>query len=119
MPEALSWTLPSGTPVQIAFTRNSAILNIRETKNLFFTGKIGISKNANKNGNTRRVKKSRTSKRNENPCSCGFIGEAFESLYKNDDSVFKSGIIGNAKCKLINQRRFVDFAVNWMNQNRS
>ena len=47
------------------------------------------------------------------------IGEAFESLYKNDDSVFKSGIIGNAKCKLINQRSFVDFAVNWMNQNRS
>ena len=47
------------------------------------------------------------------------IGEAFESHYKNDDSVFKSVIIGNAKCKLINQRSFVDFAVNWMNQNRS
>lgn len=46
------------------------------------------------------------------------IGYAFESMYKNDDTVFRSGKVGNAECKLINQKTFVDFAVNWMNKNR-
>ncbi len=46
------------------------------------------------------------------------IGTAFESVYKNDDTAFRCGKIGNAECKLVRQRIFVDFAVNWMNQNR-
>lgn len=46
------------------------------------------------------------------------IGKAFEALYKDDASAFRSGKVGNARSKLINQRIFVDFAVNWINQNR-
>ena len=44
MPEALSWTPPSGTYAPIAFTRNSGILNIRETKNLSFIKKTKLRK---------------------------------------------------------------------------
>lgn len=47
------------------------------------------------------------------------IGDAFESIYKNDISALKTGRIGKADCKLINQRIFVDFAVNWMKKNRN
>lgn len=47
------------------------------------------------------------------------VGTAFEKVYKNDSSAFRTGKIGNAECKLINQHTFVDFAVKWMERNRS
>lgn len=46
------------------------------------------------------------------------IGKSFEAIYQNDTAAFRSGKVGKANCKLINQRIFVDFAVNWINQNR-
>ena len=46
------------------------------------------------------------------------VGAAFEKVYKNDKSAFRTGKIGNAECKLINQRIFTDFAVKWMEENR-
>lgn len=46
------------------------------------------------------------------------IGNEFESIYKDDGSIFRFGKVGNAACRLINQRAFVDFAVDWMNKNR-
>ena len=47
------------------------------------------------------------------------IGSDFEKEFQNNITVFHSGRIGNAECKLINQKVFVDFAVNWMNKNRT
>ncbi|WP_040842273.1 DUF7683 domain-containing protein [Treponema saccharophilum] len=47
------------------------------------------------------------------------IGSDFEKEFQNDITVFHSARIGNAECKLINQKVFVDFAVNWMNKNRT
>ena len=47
------------------------------------------------------------------------IGSDFEKEFQHNITVFHSGRIGNAECKLINQKVFVDFAVNWMNKNRT
>ena len=47
------------------------------------------------------------------------IGSDFEKEFQNNITVFHSARIGNAECKLINQKVFVDFAVNWMNKNRT
>ena len=47
------------------------------------------------------------------------IGYYFEKEFQNNITVFHSARIGNAECKLINQKVFVDFAVNWMNKNRT
>lgn len=46
------------------------------------------------------------------------IGKAFESKYKDDKTAILYGKIGNADCRLINQKILVDFAINWMNLNR-
>lgn len=47
------------------------------------------------------------------------IGSDFEKEFHNNPTIFRKGKIGNAECKLINQKTFVDFAVNWMNKNRT
>lgn len=46
------------------------------------------------------------------------IGTAFESRFWGDDSVIRFGKIGNADCRLFNQKVFVDFAIDWMERNR-
>ena len=47
------------------------------------------------------------------------IGTDFEKEFQNTTTILRKGKIGNAECKLINQKAFVDFAVNWMNKNRT
>ena len=47
------------------------------------------------------------------------IGLEFEKEFQNNPTVFRQGKLGNAVCKLINQKSFVDFAVSWMNKNRT
>jgi aminoglycoside 3-N-acetyltransferase len=42
------------------------------------------------------------------------IGESFEAI-----SPVRTGRIGNAKAKLINQKQLVDYAVLWMETNRT
>lgn len=46
------------------------------------------------------------------------IGKAFESRFWGDESVIRFGKIGNAECRLVNQRILVDYAVDWMQRNR-
>lgn len=46
------------------------------------------------------------------------IGNAFEEKFGKDDLVIRFGKVGKAECKLINQKVFVDFAVEWMKKNR-
>ena len=46
------------------------------------------------------------------------IGLAFEKQFQGNSSKLRTGKIGNAESKMINQKAFVDFAVNWMNKNR-
>ena len=47
------------------------------------------------------------------------IGLAFEKQFKGNSSILRTGKIANTECKLINQKAFVDFAVSWMNKNRT
>lgn len=46
------------------------------------------------------------------------IGKAFEICFKDNPKIIKFGRIGNADCKLINQKKLVDYAVEWMKNNR-
>lgn len=46
------------------------------------------------------------------------IGKAFEEKFHDDQNIIRFGKIGNADCRLINQKKLVDFAENWMNTNR-
>lgn len=46
------------------------------------------------------------------------IGKAFESRFWGDESVIRFGKLGNAECRLVNQRILVDYAVDWMQRNR-
>lgn len=47
------------------------------------------------------------------------IGKAFESRFWGDETVIRFGKLGNAECRLVNQRILVDYAVDWMQRNRA